>query len=167
MALIGGGFYLGSQSIILGRGPASPMSQLKKAFSSSEIRHDGGLHTLMTSDGDSICSALDGVEKYKVVVQAAGVSISDHPAELIITGDCFGKEEVVVFEDALCNRSLEQINDEAIEGRSFQAINFPAAINKLSFFLSSLEITYKGEDEKETVTPPLNKEKNIFSCSSN
>lgn len=186
VAVIAGGFYLGSQASIPGHGlfmgkvgklkkvdeedraPANQGSALKDAFEELDFDSEKGLWTLVTSaEKESICEAVEDVETYETTVQAAGVMESGEPVQIMITGDCRGNEKVVVFDNVICEKSLWNLGRglEIGDGRSAISKNLLVPMKKMTFFMVSLKIIYKNGGVEELVeTPPL-QQKTLFSCS--
>lgn len=158
---------MGPQSNILRQGlffaevnerePASPQTPLQKAFENIGLRDERGIISLVTKVEEkslSLCEPIDGILEYQAIMVVEGLMESGELVSLLIDGDCLGREKIVIFDRSICNISREQLREglSLSEGRSLKIKNFFVPIERVSFFLSALKVSYR-DGTQETIIP--------------
>ncbi len=173
--LLGGAFYLETKfniplygfffSKIDSRNPASPQTQLQKAFFIAGLKNEKNVASLVTgAQNVSLCSAVENIYKYTALLRVEGVSVSGEPVMLLFSGDC-ARDELVVFDKSLCSMEPEQLRagSTLLSGYFIQATNLLMPLDGLAFFLSNLEVTYRN-GAWERVSWPHEESKISFFC---
>lgn len=171
------GFYIGSQSEILGqgllfaeveeRGPASPDVRNQELFLEAFSTTVDKVMSMTSVDGIELCELIGDLDKYTVRLSAAGMSSGDLATQLSIEGRCITRGKLVVFDSTICDET--DIYNKLRPGLSggsgavTTGYNLDSTIpfDKLSFVVSSLTVIYNDGVEEE---PALGELPTLYSC---